>query len=182
MRKATKIALMVLLSTFLFNILTVGATLVLHETGHYVVAEAAGCTSIKLVLIDSEIGTYTEMSCPTEMTEYFAVVGALLLTTPVAAAFLLMKSMPERNIFWLILGFNLTIMMMDVPSVLLLRLATFGAGLLLFVVGEVGLIDNLFLYTEQTEGVVGLSDIGVKTAKPADVKDKRFKRIFKLSW
>lgn len=174
MKKSSKIALVVFLSMFLFNILAVGSTLVLHETGHYLTAEAAGCKNIKLVLLDSEIGTYTEMACPTEQTQYFAVFGALSLTTPFALAFLLLRKLPERNLFWLIFGFNLTVMMMDIPvsSVsTVIRFISFGSGLFLFVLGEMFLIDNLFLYSEKVEGMVGLGDV-VKTDEP--VKDKKF--------
>lgn len=158
MRKSTKFALLVLLSTFLFNILTVGSTLVLHELGHFLTAEYAGCKNIKLVLIDSEIGTYTEMACPTEQPPYFAVSGALLITLPFASLFLLLKKLPEKSIFWISLGFNLTIIMMDIPGITALRLITFGAGLVLFMIGQVLLIDNLFLYMENVEGLVGVKD------------------------
>lgn len=177
MKKSSKIALVVLLSMFLFNILAVGSTLVLHETGHYITAEVGGCKNIKLVLLDSEIGTYTEMSCPTEQAQNFAVFGALLLTIPFALAFLLLRKLPEKNLFWVILGFNLTVMMMDIPGVTAINFISFGAGLLLFVLGEMLMIDSLFLYTEKVEGVVGLGDVektnGVKKIL-GNVKDKKF--------
>jgi hypothetical protein len=159
MKRSSKFALLVLLSTFLFNILAVGSTLVLHELGHYIAAEQVGCKNIKLVLLDSNIGTYTEMACPEEEPEYFAVSGALLLTTPFALAFLLLKALPEKNLFWIILGFNLTIIMMDVPEIIFLRALSFGIGIALFMIGEVLLIDNLFLYTESVEGMVGVKGL-----------------------
>ncbi len=159
MKKSLKFALLTLLSTILFNILTVGSTLVLHELGHYLTAEYAGCKNIKLVLIDSEIGTYTEMACPGEQPEHFAVVGAFLFVLPFSLTFLLLKSLPEKNLFWLSLGFNLTIIVMDIPEIVALRLLSFGAGLLLFAIGEVLLIDNLFLYVERVEGLIGVKDL-----------------------
>lgn len=158
MKKSSKFALLILLSTILFNILVVGSTLVLHEAGHYLTAQYAGCKNIKLVLMDSEVGTYTEMACPIEQSQYFAVVGALLFTVPFALSFLLLKKLPEKHLFWISLGFNFTIMMMDIP-IAFLRFLFFGAGLIVFVVGEVLLIDNLFIYTEQIEGLVGVRDV-----------------------
>jgi hypothetical protein len=154
MRISFKLPLLVLLTTFLFNTLTVGATVVLHETGHYITADYAGCNPIRLVLLDSEIGTYTEMACPTEQPQYFAVFGALLLTTPFALAFLLLRSVPEKNLFWVSVGFNFTIMMLDIPDLSILRMTSLGFGLVLFLIGEVLLIDNLFEYMGRVEGFV----------------------------
>jgi hypothetical protein len=159
MRKSYKLPYIVLLAMLLLNVLVIGSTVVLHELGHYLMADFAGCRNIKLVLMDSRIGTYTEMSCPAEQSQYFAAIGALLLTTPVAIAFLLLRPMPERNIFWMIIGFNLTIMMLDVPGTAIWGYLTFGVGLLLFVIGEGMLIDNLFIYTERVQGLVGISEV-----------------------
>jgi len=154
MRKSSKLPFLVLLSTFLFNILIVGSTIVMHESGHYITAIAAGCKKIRLVFLDSEVGTYTEMSCPTEQPPYFATVGALFFTVPFALGFLLLRFMPERNIFWISLGFNFTIMVLDIPEIMFLRPLSFAAGLILFTLGEVWLIDSLFEYIGKEEGLV----------------------------
>jgi len=154
MKKSSKIPLLVLLATFLFNILTVGSTVVLHESGHYITAYCAGCKHIKLVFLDSDVGTYTEMACPTEHPLYFAALGALLLTLPFALAFLLLRNLPEKNIFWISFGFNLTIMVVDIPEILLLKPASFVLGLVFFTIGEILLIDSLFEHIGREEGLI----------------------------
>lgn len=169
MRKAAKLPLLVLLTTFLFNVMAVGSTIVLHEVGHYMTAEQAGCKNIKLVLIDSEYGTYTEMACPESQPVYFAVFGAMLLTTPFALMFFLLKSLPERNLLWIMLGFNLTIMMADMPFLRSVRMSVFAVGILLFIIGQIRLIDDLFVYLEGPLGMVGL-----KLAKTQSINDKSF--------
>lgn len=131
--------------TILLNILACSSTLLLHELGHFFTGLQAGCESIKLVILDSELGTYTEMNCPSKQPFYFSIVGAFLFVLPLSFSFLLIKNFPERNLFWVSFGFNLTIGLTDFPS--FFQAPLFILGFLLIFRGEMLLIDDLlFLY------------------------------------
>jgi hypothetical protein len=149
MGKFLKAPLILLLCTVLFNILIVASTLLLHEMGHFLTGVYVGCRDIKIVPISSELGTYTEMSCPHEQSVYFPLVGAFLLTLPYALSFLLLKNFSEKNFFWISLGFNFTISMVDISMIMQLQIFSFILGLFLIVFGEMLLIDKLLLSIEE---------------------------------
>lgn len=146
MRKILKEPLILLLCTILFNILIVSSTVLLHEAGHFLTGTYADCKHIKLVLFDSTLGTYTEMSCPYEQPQYFPLVGAVLLTTPFALSFTLLKNFPEKNFFWISIGFNFIIAVTDLPTIASLQISSFVLGLFLIILGEILLIDKLLLF------------------------------------
>ena len=144
-----KTPLVLLLCTVLFNILIVSSTLVLHEAGHFITGLYVGCKNIKLVLFDSTLGTYTEMNCPTEQPAYFPLIGAFMLTLPFSLSFLLLRNFPERNFFWISLGFNFIISMTDMFGIVPLQFFSFALGLFLIVFDEIVLIDKLLLSVEE---------------------------------
>jgi hypothetical protein len=109
------------------------------------------CKNIRFVLIDQTLGTYTEMNCPHEQPAYFPIVGAFLLTLPYALFFLLLDKMPERNLFFIILGFNFLISSSDLPPVQILQYLSLAAGGILISVGEFLFIDKLLLFVTKVE-------------------------------
>lgn len=145
MKRFIKAPLSLMLYTILFNVLIISATLLLHEAGHFLTGIYAGCTNIKLVIIDSTLGTYTEMSCPHEQAFYFPLAGAFLLVLPFSLLFLLLKEFPERHFIWICLGFNLIIAVADFPAFVPLQFFIFFLGVCLIVLGEILLIDKLLL-------------------------------------
>jgi hypothetical protein len=149
MGNALRMLFVLLLCTLLFNVLIVTSTLLLHETGHFLTGLYAGCKNIKLVIFDSVLGTYTEMNCPTEQNVLFPLIGALLITVPYSISFLFLKTFPERNFFWISLGFNFIISMTDVPAITALQIFSFVAGIVLVIFGGVLLIDKLLLFIEK---------------------------------
>jgi hypothetical protein len=132
--------LQALVYTILFSVSVSLATVVLHEAGHYLSGLLVGCSNIKLVLIDSETGTYTQMNCVNKQPAYFALAGAFMLTLPFALSFLLLKGF-ERNFLFVTLGFNLTISMVDIPILFLQPIALF-LGIASIVFGECLLVDK----------------------------------------
>ena len=146
MRKIKKIFLIALIFTILLNVLVCSSTLVLHEMGHFFLGLQAGCKKIKLILMDSELGTYTEMNCPNEQPFYFPLLGAFLFVLPFLSSFLLLKNFPEKNLFFIGLGFNITIAITDLPSIAILQLFGFFVGLCTILYGEVLLIDKLLSF------------------------------------
>lgn len=146
MRKFQKLFLLALVFTILSNIMICSSVLLLHETGHFLLGLAVGCKNIKLVLLDSELGTYTEMSCPKEQSFLFPLAGAFILVLPFLSSFLLLKKFFEKNLFWIGLGFNFTIALVDFPSILLLQFFIFSLGLCLIFYGEIIFIDKLLSF------------------------------------
>lgn len=143
MRSSFRTPLTILLLVILLNIVAVSATILLHEGGHFITGINAQCKNIKLVLFDSELGTYTQMACPAEQPIYFAIMGALLLTTPFALSFMLLKGWPEKRFFWICIGFNLLVSLADIGFAMALQIFSLVAGAILIIIGEVLLIDEL---------------------------------------
>lgn len=150
MKNFSKMPLILLICTLIFNILVVSSTILLHEMGHFVAGIYADCRNIKLVLIDSSFDTYTEMICTNEQPIYFSLVGAFLFTLPFALSFLLLKKFPEKNFFWISMGFNLVISMGDL-LILPAQILGFVIGTFLIIFGEILLTDRLLLYIEGKE-------------------------------
>ncbi|MEM5829360.1 MAG: hypothetical protein QW040_00025 [Candidatus Aenigmatarchaeota archaeon] len=142
MKKVKKYIILPLLFVTLFNLLICSSTLLMHEMGHFFLGMGMGCKGIKLVLLDSELGTYTEMNCPKEHSIFFPVAGAFVLVLPFLFLFLLFKDFLEKNLFWIGVGFNFTIAMVDFPFTIL-QFLSFFFGLCLIIYGEILLIDKL---------------------------------------
>jgi hypothetical protein len=148
MGKFLKMFFMLLFAAIIFNVLVVSSTLLLHEAGHFLTGLVAGCQNIKLIIFDSVLGTYTEMNCPSEQSTYFPLMGALVFTLPFSFLLLILSKFPEKNFFWIGLGFNLVISVADFPQIVFMQLISFIFGLALIVIGEVLLIDKLILVVE----------------------------------
>jgi len=146
MRKIQKLFFITLIFTILLNVSVCSSTLLLHELGHFFFGLKAGCKNIKLVLINSELGTYTEMNCPNEQPFYFSLLGAFLFVIPFLSSFLLLKNLPEKNLFFIGLGFNITIAITDFPPIAFFQLLGFFIGLGIILYGEVILIDKLLSF------------------------------------
>jgi hypothetical protein len=114
--------------------------------GHFLLGLSMGCKNIKLVLLDSELGTYTEMNCPKEQLPLFPLAGAFLLVLPFLFSFKIFKNFIESKLFWIGLGFNLTIAIVDFPAVVVLQILIFFIGICLILYGEVLLIDKLLSF------------------------------------
>lgn len=115
--------------------------------GHFLLGMYAGCKNIRLVLLDSELGTYTEMTCQKEPPSYFSFLGANLFVIPFIFSFLLLENFLEKNLFFVGLGFNLIISITDFPALTALQILGFLIGFSMISYGEVVLIDKLlFLY------------------------------------
>jgi hypothetical protein len=146
MRKIQKIFFIALIFTILLNILVCSSALLLHELGHFFLGIQAGCKNIKLVLMDSELGTYTEMNCPNEQPFYFPFLGAFIFVLPFLLSFLLLKNFPEKNLFFIGLGFNVTVAITDFPPIPFLQILGFFVGLGVILYGEIVLIDKLLSF------------------------------------
>ena len=145
MKEFVRTPLLIMLYTILLNILIISTTVLLHELGHFTSGILADCSAIKLVLIDQSVGTYTEMSCPHEQAFYFPLLGAFMIVLPFSLLFLLLRKFPEKNLFWICIGFNLIIAIADFPPIGALQIFISVMGVCLIVLGEFLLIDKLLL-------------------------------------
>lgn len=146
MKKFQKFLFKTFIFTILLNVLICTSTLLLHELGHFFLGMQAECKNIKLVLLDSELGTYTEMNCKKEQPLYFALIGAFIFVLPFSLSFLILKNFPEKNLFWISLGFNFTIGLTDFPPIAFAQIAGIFVGFLLVSYGEMVLIDDLLSF------------------------------------
>jgi len=146
MRKIFNVFSVVFIISALLNVSVAASTVLLHESGHYLIGLLSECKNIRFVLIDQTLGTYTEMNCPHEQPAYFPIIGAFLLTLPYALFFLLLDKMPEKNLFFIVLGFNLLISSSDLPPVQILQYLSLAAGGILISMGEFLFIDRLLLF------------------------------------
>ena len=151
MRKIFNIFLLVFITSALLNVSIAASTVLLHESGHYLMGLLAECKNIRFVLIDQNLGTYTEMNCPHEQPAYFPIIGAFLLTLPYALFFLLLDKMPEKNLFFITLGFNLIISASDLPPLQTLQYLILVAGGILISMGEFLFIDRLLLFVTKVK-------------------------------
>jgi len=157
MKKIIKIYINLLLYLIILNISIVSATLVFHETGHFFAGEYLGCKNIKIVLFDSSIfNTYTEMNCPPGVQTLLLELGGFLLVIPFSLFFLLfLDGFPEKNFFWVIIGFDLLISLADLMNltkafIFMLLITIIGTALV--IIGENLLIDRFLRFYKNKIG------------------------------
>jgi hypothetical protein len=151
MKKITRVYVHLLFYLIALNISVVSATLFFHEAGHFFIGEYLGCKNIKIVLFDSSIfNTYTEMNCPPAAPLLLLELGGFLFTIPLSLFFLLfLNGFPEKNFFWVILGFNLLIGLADLTYFIKAFIFIFSftiLGTILIIIGENLLIDRFLIF------------------------------------
>jgi hypothetical protein len=148
MKKVYRVFFLCLVSVVLFNVLTVSSTVILHETSHFFTGVFFQCEEIKIVLIDyPNFSTYTEAKCEPETPPYFLVLAPLLFVTLFGFSFLSLKHKPEKNLSWLIVGFNTIISISDLhflPVLVNYSITILGIGFI--IIGQVKFINQLILF------------------------------------
>lgn len=157
MKKITKIYISLLLYLIVLNVSIISATLIFHETGHFFVGEQLGCKNIKIVLFDSSLfNTYSEMNCSTTIPMFLLELGGFLFTTAFGLIFLLfLDGFPEKQFFWVILGFNILISLADLTyftKAFIFILSFMIIGIVLVIIGENLLIDKFLLFYKNKIG------------------------------
>jgi hypothetical protein len=127
--------------TVLFNLMIIFAVLAIHESGHYFVGMYVGCESGRAVLFDSgQAGPYTELSCSGVANQSLPYIGSLLFTLLFGSLFLFFKNSPERNLFFVVVGFSILTAGLDLVMLTdlgFLYYLSIGIGVLLIAVGEI---------------------------------------------
>jgi len=147
MKRIYKVYFLCLFAVIIFNVLFVSATVVLHETSHFLLGIYFNCEEIKIVLVDyPKLNTYTEMRCLPTTPVVFIAVAPLILVTLFAILLLLLENLPERYFGLVITGFNLMISASDIIGIAptFLFFPVLLIGMLLVIIGQ-ALFINQFL-------------------------------------
>jgi len=140
MKKALASTLSIMMNLILLNVAVFLSTLSLHEFGHVIVGMYTGCESGKVILYDSgQPGPYAELMCSDGVDERYALTGSLLVTILFGSLFLFLKGSPQRNLFFVIIGFAIFFWSLDVvmlTNIAMMQYVTITLGMLFIIVGE----------------------------------------------
>ena len=138
-----------LIQIMIFTAAIATTTLVLHEFGHFLAGNAAGCKNIEIMLLDKNFNTYTQMNCASGSDQVLALSG-FLLVVPFALALYLMNG-HEKYYSLVTIGFNLIISSSDIALIsqtlmnigLITGMITILYGENLLVSGHIGSLEKL---------------------------------------
>jgi hypothetical protein len=147
----------------LLNAGTVIAGGVLHELGHAFLGMVSGCSGIRIALFDGGFAA-TKMACPSTVDVTDLALGGSLFVVPVAGLFLLLQSVPESALGWVLLGTHLFGAAADlgrtaVPDVAALY-AVPTIGIVFILYGENQLIDQFLARENTVSGRPGYDTVG----------------------
>jgi hypothetical protein len=101
----------------IFNIGIVLSLLSLHEIGHVVLGMYTGCQSGKAIIFDTtQQGPYAELICSGEVNYNFAYMGSFIIPMIFGSVFLFLRNSPQRNFFFVILGFSILFCSLDIVA------------------------------------------------------------------
>ena len=119
MDKSYKPSLSVITTMFLLNMGIVLSVLSLHEVGHVLVGMYVGCEQGRAVIFDtSQEGPYAELYCSDGVSHKIAYMGSLLVTVAFGSTFLFLRKSPQRNLFFIIIGFSIMFASLDIAAFL----------------------------------------------------------------
>jgi len=140
MGKALTSTLSIMMNLVLLNVAVFLSTLSLHEIGHVIVGMYSGCESGRAILFDSaQPGPYAELMCPDRVDERLALGGSFLATAVFGSLFLFLRKSPERNLFFIIIGFGIFFGSIDIVMITgieMMQYVFIGFGMLLIIIGE----------------------------------------------
>ena len=140
MEKALKSTLNIMINLILLNIAMFLSTLSLHEMGHVLVGMYTGCESGKVILYDSgQSGPYAELMCSDGVDDRYALAGSIAATTMFGSLFLFLKRSPQRNLFFVIIGFGIFFGALDIVMITgieMMQYVFIAFGMLLIIIGE----------------------------------------------
>ena len=124
----------------LFNIGIFLSLLTLHEVGHVFIGMLIGCQSGKAIVFDTtQPGPYAELLCPNIINYNLAYLGSLIFTIIFGSIFLFLKRSPERNLFYVVVGFSILFSSLDIvyfTGILIMQYVFMGLGLIFITFGE----------------------------------------------
>jgi len=140
MEKALASTLSIMMNLVLLNVAIFLSTLSLHEFGHVIVGMQVGCESGKVILYDSlQPGPYAELMCSNGVDDRFALAGSFLATAVFGSLFLFLRKSPQRNLFFIVLGFGIFFGALDIvmiTGIVMMQYVFIAVGMLLIIIGE----------------------------------------------
>ena len=132
--------LQIIANMTIFNIGIVLSLLSLHEVGHVLFGMYMGCQSGKAIIFDtSQQGPYAELICSGEVNYSFAYIGSLIIPMIFGSIFLFLKNTPQRNFFFVILGFSILFCSLDIVAITGIQTMEYCfivLGIIFVVIGE----------------------------------------------
>jgi len=124
----------------LFNIGIILSLLTLHEVGHVFIGMLIGCQSGKAIVFDtSQPGPYAELLCANVVNYHLAYLGSFIFTIIFGSIFLLLKESPERNLFYVVIGFSILFGSLDIiyfTGIPMMQYVFMGLGIMFITFGE----------------------------------------------
>ena len=140
MDKGPKSSVSAITTMFLLNIGIVLSVLSLHEIGHVLFGMYAGCEQGRAIIFDtSQEGPYAELYCSDGVSHKIAYMGSLLITVAFGSTFLFLRKSPQRNLFFVIIGFSILFASLDIAAFTGIEMTQYfsmGLGTLLVIIGE----------------------------------------------
>ena len=140
MKNTQNTSLSSITSMFLLNIGIVLSVLTLHEIGHVLLGIYLGCESGKAIIFDtSQEGPYAELYCSNDVSHKIAYMGSVLITVVFGSTFLLLRKLPYKNLFFVIIGFSILFASLDIAAftgIESIQYFSIVFGTILIVIGE----------------------------------------------
>jgi|GEM_PF-3533436 len=140
MDKGSKSSVGAITSMFLLNIGIVLSVLSLHEIGHVLLGMYVGCEQGRAIIFDtSQEGPYAELYCSDGVSHNIAYMGSVLITVAFGSIFLFLRKIPQRNLFFVVIGFSILFASLDIAAftgIEMLQYFSIVLGTMLVIIGE----------------------------------------------
>ncbi len=140
MNKDAQKSVSAITTMFLLNIGIVLSVLTLHEIGHVLVGIYVGCEQGRAIIFDtSQEGPYAELYCSDGVSHKIASMGSVLITIAFGSTFLLLRKIPQRNLFFIIIGFSILFASLDIvvfTGIEMLQYFSIVLGTIFIIIGE----------------------------------------------
>ncbi len=141
----------VLVYIMVFTFIIIASTVVLHESGHFLVGNLIGCNDIEIIFLDETFNTYTKMVCSQGMENrlYLTLyISGLAFILPFALLLYFLKGY-EKYYYLVVLGFNFIISSSDIANFPeIFGYSSIILGSILLVYGEIMLISSYIKHIE----------------------------------
>ena len=140
MDKTSRSSINAITTMFLLNIGIVLSVLSLHEIGHVLFGMYVGCEEGRAIIFDtSQEGPYAELYCSDNVNHNIAYMGSILITVAFGSVFLILRKIPQRHLFFVIIGFSILFASLDIAAFTGIEMTQYfsiGLGTLLVIIGE----------------------------------------------
>ncbi|MFH1978354.1 MAG: hypothetical protein ABIJ92_03445 [Candidatus Aenigmatarchaeota archaeon] len=131
----------------LFTICVLSTTIILHESGHFMMGSVMGCKG-EIILFDAQfLGPHTDLECPDNNNLTLLFLSSFLLVIPFALFFLILRGFPESYFSLIIIGMAIFTAALDIQMLIgleIIRDITVILGIAITLIGQYLLTDRTF--------------------------------------